>query len=158
MWNGTSLWFLICISLMKTLESPLDCKEVQPVHPKGDQSWVFIGRTDAKAETPILWPPHEKSWLTGKKPWCLEGLGAGGEGDNRVWDDWIASPTWWTWVWVNSGSWWWRGRSGVLWFMAQKESDTTEWLNWTELNNEWCWVSFHVLVSHLYVFFGEMSV
>ena len=52
----------------KTLESPLDCKEIQPVHPKGDQSWVFIGRTEAKAETPILWPLHEKSWLIGKDP------------------------------------------------------------------------------------------
>ena len=54
--------------LEKTLESPLDCKEIQPVHPKGDQSWVFIGRTDAKTETPILWPPHAKSWLIGKDP------------------------------------------------------------------------------------------
>ena len=56
------------ISLEKTLESPLDYKEIQPVHPKGDQSWVFIGRTDAKAETPILWPPHAKSWFIGKDP------------------------------------------------------------------------------------------
>ena len=54
--------------LEKTLESPLDCKEIQPVHPKGDQSWVFIGRIDTEAETPILWPPHAKSWLTGKDP------------------------------------------------------------------------------------------
>ena len=54
--------------LEKTLESPLDCKEIQPVHPKGDQSWVFIGRTDAEAETPILWPPDAKSWLIGKDP------------------------------------------------------------------------------------------
>ena len=54
------------VVLEKTLESPLDCKETQPVHPKGDQSWVFIGRTDAEAETPILWPPDEKSWLIGK--------------------------------------------------------------------------------------------
>ena len=54
--------------LGKTLESPLDCEEVQPVHPKGDQSWVFIGRTDAEAEAPILWPPHVKSWLIGKDP------------------------------------------------------------------------------------------
>ena len=54
--------------LEKTLESPLDCTEVQPVHPEGDQSWVFIGRTDAEAETPILWPPHVKSCLTGKDP------------------------------------------------------------------------------------------
>ena len=56
------------IVVLKILESPLDCKEIQPVHPKGDQSWVFIGRTDAKAETPILWPPHAKSWLIGKDP------------------------------------------------------------------------------------------
>ena len=56
------------VVLEKTLESPLDCKEVQPVHPKGDQSWVFIGKTDAEAETPILWPPHAKSWLTEKDP------------------------------------------------------------------------------------------
>ena len=54
--------------LEKTLESPLDCKEIQPVHPKGDQSWVFFGGTDAEAETPILWPPHEKCWLNGKDP------------------------------------------------------------------------------------------
>ena len=54
--------------LEKTLESPLDCKEIQPVYPKGDQSWVFIGRTDAEAETPILWPPDAESWLTGKDP------------------------------------------------------------------------------------------
>ena len=54
--------------LEKTLESPLDCKEIQPVHPKGDHSWVFTGRTDAQAETPILWLPHAKSWLIGKDP------------------------------------------------------------------------------------------
>ena len=54
--------------LEKTLESPLDCKEIQPIHPKGDQSWVFFGRTDAKAETPVLWPPHAKSSLIGKDP------------------------------------------------------------------------------------------
>ena len=61
-------WCLWTVVLEKTLESPLDCKEIQPVHPKGDQSWVIIGRTDAKAETPILWPPHGKSWLIGKDP------------------------------------------------------------------------------------------
>ena len=54
------------VVLEKTLESPLDCKEIQPVHPKGDQSWVFIGTTDVEAETPILWPPHAKGWLIGK--------------------------------------------------------------------------------------------
>ena len=60
-----SFWTVV---LEKTLESPLDCKEIQPVHPKGDQSWVFIGRTDAEAETLVLWPPHSKSWLIGKDP------------------------------------------------------------------------------------------
>ena len=61
-------WCFWTVVLEKTLESPLDCKEIQPVHPKGDQSWVFIGRTDAEAETPILWPPHAKSWLIGEDP------------------------------------------------------------------------------------------
>ena len=70
------------VVLEKTLESPLDCKEIQPVHPKGNQSWIFLGRTDAKAETPILWPPDGKNWLLGR-PWCWERLKAGGEGDNR---------------------------------------------------------------------------
>ena len=102
-----------------------------PVHSKGDQSWVFFGRNDAKAETPILWAPRAKSWLIGKD-WCWEGLGAGGERDDRGWDSWIASPTWWMWVWVNSRSWWWTGRPGMLRFMGS-QSDTTERLNWTEL-------------------------
>ena len=61
-------WCFWTVMLEKTLESPLDCKEIQPVHPKGDRSWVFIGRTDAEAETPVLWPPHGKSWLIGKDP------------------------------------------------------------------------------------------
>ena len=121
--------------LEKTLESPLDCKEIQPVHSEGDQSWVFFGRTDAKAETPIFWPPHAKCWLIGKD-WCWEGLGAGGEGDNRGWDGQMASLTWWTWVWVNSGSWWWTGRPGVLQYMGSQKvrhNWATE-LNSTELN------------------------
>ena len=61
-------WHFWTMVLEKTLESPLDCKEIQPVHPKGDQSWVYIGRTDVEAETPILWPPDMKSWLIGKDP------------------------------------------------------------------------------------------
>ena len=65
-WAPKNWWFWTVV-LEKTLESFLDCKEIQPVHPKGDQSWVFIGRTDAKAETPVLWPPHAKSWLIGKE-------------------------------------------------------------------------------------------
>ena len=111
-------WCFWTVVLEKTLESPLDCKEIQPVHPKGDQSWIFFGRTDAEAETPILWPPDAKSWLIGKDPWYWEGLGAGGEGDDRGWDGWMASPTRWTWVLVDFGSWWWTGRPGVLRFMG----------------------------------------
>ena len=68
-----------------------------------------------------------------KRLWCWEGLGAGGEGDDRGWDGWMASLTRWTWVWVNSGSWWWTGRPGVLRFMGSQR-DMTERLNWTELN------------------------
>ena len=114
------IWCFWTVVLEKTLESPLDCKEIQPVHSKETQSWVSIGSTDAKAETPILWPPHAKSWLIGKD-WCCEGLGTGVEGDNdRRWDGWMASPTQWTWVWMNSGSWWWTGRPGVLWFMGSQ--------------------------------------
>ena len=114
-----------------SMKSSLDCKEIQPVHSKGDRSWVFFGRNDAKAEAPVLWPPHEKSWLIGKD-WCWEGLGAGGEGDDRGWDGWMASRTRWTWVWVNSGRWWWPGRPGVLRFMGSQRvrHDWATELNW----------------------------
>ena len=64
----TKNWCFWTMMLEKTLESPLDCKEIQPVHPKGNQSWILIGRTDAEAETPVLWPPDAKNWLTGKDP------------------------------------------------------------------------------------------
>ena len=116
--------------LEKTLESPLDCKEIQPVHSEGDQPWDFFGRNDVEAETPVLWPSYAKltHW---KRLWCWEGLGAGGEED-RGWDGWMASLTWWTWVWVNFGSWWWTGRPGVLRFMGLQR-ETTERLNWTQL-------------------------
>ena len=111
------------------LESPLDCKEIQPVHSKGDQPWDFFGRNDAKAETPGLWPPHVKSWLIGKD-WCWEGLGAGGEGDDRGWDSWMASPTRWAWVWASSRSWWWTGKPGVLQLLGS-QSVEHDWM--TEL-------------------------
>ena len=78
-------WCFWTVVLEKTLKSPFDCKEIQPVHPKGNQSWMFVGRTDVEAETPILWPPHVKSWLIGKTL-MLGGIGAGGEGDDRGWD------------------------------------------------------------------------
>ena len=119
--------------LEKTLESPLDCKEIQPVHPKGDQFWVFTGRTDAEAETLNTLASWCKELTHWKRPWCWEGLGAGGEGDNRGWDGWMASLTRWTWVWMGSGSWWWTGRPGVLWSTGSQRvrQDWPTELNWT---------------------------
>ena len=79
-------WCFWTVVLVKTLESPLDNKETKPVHPKGKQPWIFMGRTDVEAKTPILWPPDVKSRLILKRPWCWERLKAGGEGDDRGWD------------------------------------------------------------------------
>ena len=117
--------------LEKTLESPLDCKEIQPAHSEGDQPCYFFGRNDAKAETPLLWPPHAKSWLTGKdsdagRDW--------GQEEKGMTEDEMASWTRWTWVLVNSGSWWWTGRPGVLRFMGLQRvgHDWATELNWTE--------------------------
>ena len=82
--------------LERTLESLLDSKEIKPVNPKGNQSWIFTGRTDAEA--PILWPLEEKGPAYWKRPWCWQRLRAGVEGDDRGWDGWMASLTQWTWV------------------------------------------------------------
>ena len=120
--------------LKKTLESPLYCKEIRSVNPKGIQSfWMFIGRTDVEAETPILGPHDVESWLIWKDPdagkdWGQEEKGMTG------WDGWMASPTWWTWVGASSGSWWWTGRPGVLQSMGLQRvgHDWATGLNWTE--------------------------
>ena len=122
------LWTVV---LEKTLESPLDCKEIQPVHAKGRQSWVFIGRTDVEVETPVLWPPDGKNWLTWKDPDAEKNWRREKKGMIEDEDSWMASPTQWRWVWVNSGSWWWTGNPAVLQSMGCKELDTTEELNWT---------------------------
>ena len=138
-------WCFWTVVLEKTLESSLDCKEIQPVHSKGNQSWVFIGRTDAKAETPILWPPHAKGWLIGKDFDAGRDWGAGGEGDDRGWDGWMASLTQRTWVWVNSRSWWWTGRPGVLQFMGSQRVGH----NWaTELN--WLIIKYNRECNQIY--------
>ena len=123
-------WCFWTVVLEKTLESPLDCKEIQPVHSDGHQPWDFFGRNDAKAETSTL-ATFCKELTHWKRLWCWEGLGAGEEGDNRGWDDWMASPTRWKWVWVNSGSWWWTGRPGMLRFMRSQRVGH-DWA--TELN------------------------
>ena len=107
-------WCFWTVVLEKTLERPLDCKEIKLVNPKGNQSWIFIGRTDAGAETSNTLATSCEELTHWKRPWCWERLKAGGDGDDRGWDGWGASPTEWTWVWVNSGKWWRTGRLGVL--------------------------------------------
>ena len=138
-------WCFQTVVLEKTLENPLDCKEIQPVHPEETPSWIIIGRTDTEDERPILWLPGVKNW---KRPWCWERLKAGGEGGDRGWDGWMASPTRWTWVWASSGSWWWTGRPGVL----QSTGSQRLGHDWaTELN---CWGCFRpeTLSSNFWVF------
>ena len=118
------------------LESPLDCKEIQSVHSEGDLPWVLFGRNDAKAETSVLLPPHEKCWLIGKRL-MLAGIGGRTRSVNRGWDGWMAFLTRWRWVWVNSGSWWWTGRPGMLRFTGSQRvrHDWATELSWTE---HWC--------------------
>jgi len=125
-------WCVWTVVLEKSLENPLDCKEIQPVHPKGNQFWIFIGKTYAEAETPILWPPDAKNWLIGKD-WCWARLKAGVNRDDRGWDGWMAPLTPWTWVWVSSGNCWWTGKPGVLQSMGS-QTVGHNWataLNWT---------------------------
>ena len=109
-------WCFWTVVLDKTLESPLNCKEIQPAHPKGDQSILKEISPGCSLEGVMLkvklqslatWCEELTHW---KRPWWWERLRAGGEGDDRGWDGWMASPTQWTWVWVNSGSCWWTGR------------------------------------------------
>ena len=106
-------WCFWTVVLEKTLKSPLDCKEIKPVNPKGNQPWIFIGRTDAEAETPILWPPDVKNHSL-EKTLMLEKIEGGKEGDDRRWDGWMVGLTQWPWVWVGSLSWWWTGKTGML--------------------------------------------
>ena len=107
-------WFFWIAVLDKTLESPLDCKEIKPVDLKENQSWIFIGRTDAEAETRIL---SHLMWSTDSLEKTLK---AGGEGDDRGWDSWMASPTQWIWDWANPGRWWRSGKPDVLQSMGSQ--------------------------------------
>ena len=123
-------WCFWTVVLEKTVESPLDCKETQPVHPKGDQSWVFIGRTNVEAETPILWPPHEKSWLIWKDPdarkdWRQEEKGIT-EDEMIGWHHQLNGHEFGQTPGVGDGQ-------GGLVCYSRKESGTTEQLNWTEI-------------------------
>ena len=96
-------WCFRTVVLEKTLQSPLDSKEIKPVHPKGNQPWIFSARTAAEVEAPILWPPDAKNWFIGKDLDAGKDWRQGGEGDDRGWDGWMTSLTQWTWVWANSG-------------------------------------------------------
>ena len=138
-------WFVV---LEKTLERPLDCKEIQPVHPGGDESWVFTGRTNEAKNSNIL-ATWCKELTHLKRPWCWERLRAGGEGDDRGRDGWMAKPTRWTRVWVDSRSWWWTGRPGMLLFMGSQRvgqnwvtkltywmANITEWLSIKNSDNK----------------------
>ena len=133
-------WCFLTVLLEKTLESPLDCKEVQPVHPKGHKSWVFIGRSDAKAETPIFWPFHAKSWLIGKDPdagrdWSQEEKGPT-EDEMNGWHHGLDGHEFeWT-PGVGDG----QGGLACCDSWGRKESDMTEWLNWTELKWGLLWL------------------
>ena len=131
-WAPKNWWFWTVV-LDKTLESPLDSKEIQPVNPKGNQSWIFIGRTDVEAETPIFWPPDAKNWLIEKDPDAGKEK-AGGEGNDRGQDGWMASLTWWTWVWISFGSWWWTGKPGMPQSMGLRRvrHDWATELSWNE--------------------------
>ena len=126
-WAPKNWWFWTAV-LEKTLESPLECKEIQPVHPKlgvhwKDWCWSWNSNTLA------TWFEELTHW---QRPWCWERLRAGGEGGDRGWDGWMASPTQWTWVWVDSGSWWWTGRPGLLRFMwLQRVGHNWAEVNWT---------------------------
>ena len=125
-------WCFWTVVLEKTLQSPLDCKEIQPVHPKGDQSWVFLGRTDVEAETPIFWPPDAKRWLIGKDPAAGKDWGQEEKGttENKMvgWHQQLNGH----------GFGWTLGvddrQGGLAWCGSWdcKELDTTEGLNWTE--------------------------
>ena len=126
--NFSKLWTVV---LEKTLESPLDCKEIQPVHSKGDKSWVFFGRTDAKAETPILWPPHAKSWLIEEdsdagRDWGQEEKGMT-EDEMAGWHHWLnGCESEWT-LGVGDG----QGGLACCDSWGRRESDTTEQLIWS---------------------------
>ena len=148
-------WCFWTMVLEKTLESPLECEEIQPVHPKGNQSWIFTVRTDAEDETPILgllmWrtDPSGKPWYRARlKVW---------KRDDRGWNGWMVSLSWWTCAWVNSVSWWWTGRPGVLRSMGS-ESVGHDWA--TKLNLFRCLYylfSAFIFSSHDYCLFVENS-
>ena len=128
-------WYFSTVVLEKTLESPLNSKEINPVNPKGNQPWIFIGRTDVEAEAPILWLSDANNWFTGKYPDAVRDWGQEEKGMTE--DEMAGEHHWlWTWVWASSRSWSWTGKPGVLQSMGSQRIGhnwATE-LNWTEVN------------------------
>jgi len=127
-------WCFWIVALEKTLERPLNCKEVQPVHPKGNKplsvhwkNWCWIWSSNTLA----TWYEELTHW---KRPWFWERLRAGGEGDDRGWDGWMASQTQWIWVQGNSQGWWWTRRPGMLQCMGSQRVGHDWVTEWTELN------------------------
>jgi len=135
-------WCFWTVVILKTLENPLGCKEIKPVNPKGNQSWIFTGCWSWSSNTLTTWCKELTDW---KRPWCWERLKAEGEGADRGWDDLPASLTQWPWVWASSRSWWWTGKPGELQSMGSQRvrRDWVTELNWTELNPaKWVAASF----------------
>ena len=136
--------------LEKTLESPLDFKEIQPVHPKYSvlgvrwMDWCWSWNSNIL----VTWC-EELTHL--KRPWCWERLRAGGEGDNRGWDGWMASPTQWTWAWVDSRTWWWTGRPGMLQSMGSQRV-RHDWV--TELN----WIQWNIILMKYSIYTADQTV
>ena len=128
-------WCFWIVVLVKTLESPLDFKEIKPVNPKGNQSLIFTGKKwcwSWNYNTLASWCEELTHW---KRPWCWERLKAWGKGDDRGWDGWMASPTRWTWVWASSRSWWWTGKPGMLQSMGLQRVGHNWSTELTEINN-----------------------
>ena len=150
-------WYFWTVVLEKTLERPLDCKEIQPVHPKGDQSWIFIGRTDAEAETPIFWPPDMKNWLIWKDPdagkdWRQEEKGTT-EDEMVGWHHQLnGHGVWWT-LEVGDG----QGGQACCSLCGRKELDTTEWLNWSDQAPHTCQGNVRD-TDHLVPFLGDSNL
>ena len=122
-----------------------------PVHPKGNQSWIFIGRTDAEAETPILWPPDVKSWLIGKDPDTGKDWRQEEKGTTEDEMGWMASPTWWIWVWASSRSCWWTEKPGMLQSLGSQRvrhdwETQLNWLTHTHDTNTYFWG--HIVKIH----------
>ena len=150
--NVTHLSF-INTYLKPVKHSHFNGTKIQPVHPKRNQSWIFIGRTDAEAKTPILWPPDVKNWPIGKDShW--ERFKAGEE-DDKGWDGGMASPTLCTWVWLSSGSWWWTGKPGELQSMGLQRAGH-DWVTELTENSNNC-INLNLPALNLYTSCGFYS-